>query len=252
MLYQLPPSHPDAALLASLTAALTRHWDAALLEAASRPRWKARLWGGASAWAAAATLATRLPSPPPPRAAAAPSTLAGAGLGVFATAPLLPGQLACLYACAALSVLPPAAPPAERTWWGLEPAAPPRVPLPSADEPWLPLAVARGGAYEVRLREGRTLLADPARREPPAYVAQLLNDGARPRRGGGGAREYAAASRRRRNARLVAVGARGEALHLAAVATRRVRRGEELFVSYGWEYWKQWGEREEGGGGTEE
>jgi hypothetical protein len=81
----------------------------------------------------------------------------------------------------------------------------------------------------------------PDLNQDPAYLGHFANDGARLLGvDEGAADDYVAASERARNAQHVDV---ADGLHMVTLATRHIRRGEEIFVSYGEEYWMEYNSR---------
>ena len=79
---------------------------------------------------------------------------------------------------------------------------------------------------------GTSVAGDPMVTDDPAYVAHVINDCATCSTLDGIA-EYAAAAITRANAHTISI----EGCHLAAVAAKRVEKGEEIYMSYGPPYW---------------
>ena len=102
--------------------------------------------------------------------------------------------------------------------------------------------LSRARAYEIEVASPSvspdsnppltSVLGDPAETHDPAYLGHMLNDGAicptEALR-----MTYVSESTRARNVEPVQL----EGCHLAIVATRDLRRGEELVITYGAPYW---------------
>lgn len=198
--------------------------------------------GGCSArhWASRSLHATRLPGLALERVYLDDSLIPCAGRGVFASADCLAGSLLTLYPGDAIRI--------DDILAGYN-----HVSCCSAsDDGSLCITDAsllnRARTYEIEVSTPHhgapqrpadtsepslsSVLGDPDRVDDPAYLGHMLNDGAictsealRP--------TYTSESSSARNAEPVQL----EGCHLAIVATRDVRRGEELLLTYGAAYW---------------
>ena len=98
---------------------------------------------------------------------------------------------------------------------------------------WLDYSLAEDEEYAV--------VGIPDLNQDPAYLGHFANDGARLLGvDDGAADDYLAASERARNAQHVDV---ADGLHMVTLATRRIHLGEEIFVSYGEDYWREYNSR---------
>mmetsp|Transcript_34980 Transcript_34980/g.91863 ORF Transcript_34980/g.91863 Transcript_34980/m.91863 type:complete len:344 (+) Transcript_34980:31-1062(+) len=214
-----------------------------------RAEWRSRferadpnaLGGCASSeWASRSLHATRLSEIDLDRCYLAPSLIPGAGRGVFAREDVPKGSLLTLYPGDAIRI------DAILTGYNYVSCVCTDVDgsltLPD------PSLLARARTYEIEvavpvdptLRAGpqagalplSSVLGDPEKADDSAYIGHMLNDGAICPSEAMRA-PYASESARARNARPELV----EGCHLAIVATRDVRRDEELLLTYGPAYW---------------
>jgi SET domain-containing protein len=100
---------------------------------------------------------------------------------------------------------------------------------------------AKGGTihqkgYSIVIDDYFMLNADPSFNENPTYAGHLINDGARcPPKNPKGAEIYQKISLMKANCRFQTL---KENLHLSIVSTRDIKKDEEIFVSYGVNYWE--------------
>lgn len=172
-------------------------------------------------------LRTRLPQLRLNRCFVAPSTIPQAGLGLFASRDVARDEVITLYPGDALLK------------WGkdvgdfsgdvgvmfgnhITDRDASRV---STDE-------ARG--YELKIRTGHSLVADPLLADDPAYLGHMINDGSALLSKKHAARtQYSKDTYDCHNAAFEVM----EGCHFATIATKNVSKGEEMFVSYGESYW---------------
>ena len=219
----------DSLCLAQLKESLKAEWRIRL------DRAEPNALGGCEAadWASRSLHATRLANVPLNRCHLAESTIPDAGRGVFASCDLVAGDLVTLYPGDAIRI--------DATLFGYN-----HVSCCSAAEDGalvIPDAslLSRARDYEIEVATPThdadrppltALLGDPLQVNEPAYLGHMLNDAAVC------STElmadvYAAESARTRNVEPVGI----EGCHLAILATRNVRQGEELFLTYGAPYW---------------
>ena len=165
----------------------------------------------------------------------APSTIRGAGDGLFAAVDIEEGEIITCYPADALMALPPGADAAASssgarsrlTIWGQHVPADDRVQSTEEME-----------AYALSIDAIYSVVGLSSMRDDMAYVGHLANDGARLEGLGGPDMRlllpaYMQASQRRANAGHETV----EGCHTLTIATRDVTAGEEIFVTYGPKYW---------------
>ena len=150
-----------------------------------------------------------------------------AGLGLFAMRDIQPGELITCYPGDVLMYHPTDG----ILFGGHVPESMRHTEL--VDSWWLDYSLAEDDDYAV--------VAIPGLNQDPAYLGHYANDGARLLGvDESAADEYVAASERARNAQHVDIEG---GLHMVTLATRRIRSGEEIFVSYGEEYWLEFNAR---------
>ena len=182
-------------------------------------------------------LATRLENLPLNRCRVAKSNIAGAGNGVFACRDIVQGELVTLYPGDAVKIQDDDDSStqnggddgeAAELLWAVEAADGSRR-RPDAS------MLERAKDYEREVASGSALsvLGDPARAEDPAYLGHMINDGVTCDRNALRATYLTEAA----IVCNVHHFAPGGACHVAVVATRDIAAGEELFMSYGSNYW---------------
>ena len=195
--------------------------------------------GTAEDWASRSLFATRLPELPLNNCYLDDSHIDGAGRGLFASCDLPAGALVTLYPGDAIRI------DAYLAGYNFVSCA------ATASDGSLVVAEAalldRARHYEIEVEPpGSTghrgdppvtsVLGDPELVADPAYLGHMLNDGAicpsEPLR-----TVYKAASQGARNTETVPIVCESSACHLAIVATRDIRRGEELLLMYWASYW---------------
>jgi hypothetical protein len=188
-------------------------------------------------------LSTRLANIRLNRCHVAPSTIEGAGNGLFASRDIANEELITMYPgdavlIASPSPSPSATPPSENS--GSLPASPvvgvmfgshihgeDRVP----DRVTTPEA----RSYEMEINKYTSIVADPQIGfKDPAYLGHLANDGIALYEFDAASRAtYSKASVERHNAAHFVM----EGAHMVTVATKAIAKGAEIFVSYGEGYW---------------
>lgn len=202
------------------------------------------------------------------RCTVAPSTIPGAGQGVFATRAIVAGDLLTLYPGDALIVWDNHTHVEDRgsirVLLGSSNSTACSSTTPSfADSFGTMQSADVARQYEVRVSGVHSVIGDPRRCHDAAYLGHMLNDCAclvaaataavPPPRGLGtatttaaapppaheqgrlGGAAYAVQSRQGANAKIK-VGADG--CHVEIVATRSIAAGDECFLSYGEDYWR--------------
>lgn len=162
----------------------------------------------------------------------APSTIPGAGAGVFASEDFEEGDILTFYPGDILTFSrhPRRSTRSAKTRsiiWGAHVPAELQVDKPSK---WVD--------YEVAVSDVYTIMGHPSLLDDMAYVGHMVNDGAMPQSCAGGdaageSAAYIATSEKLANAAHIDLAG----CHAAVVATRAVKADEELFVTYGVEYW---------------
>ena len=216
-----------------LTVILIDELQLLLEQAKSRQGWEAH--GSPDTWAARSVLATRLPGLSRLNCCHVDkSKIDGAGRGVFASCDIAAGSLITMYPGDALRLH--SGEKGESTWWAMEHAD---GPLIKRVYTGLELLAEKAKDYEVDINQGEngsgraSIIGDPDSIADVAYVGHIVNDctmckseADRP--------AYDAADAER-NAEYLELGG----LHVAIMATRGIRRGEEIYVRYGTSYWIQ-------------
>jgi len=89
-------------------------------------------------------------------------------------------------------------------------------------------------SYEIKIGDHHSLVADPLLANYPAYLGHIANDSAMLNSNKKASLDkYRIASEKGHNAAYFEM----EGSHLAQVATKSIMKGEEIFVSYGSDYW---------------
>lgn len=172
-------------------------------------------------------LRTRLPQLRLNRCVVAPSTVPQAGLGLFASRNVSAQELLTLYPGDALI-----------QWdrgvgdFGGDVGVLFGNHVIDRDASRVTTDEARG--YELKIQERQSLVADPNLMDDAAYLGHMINDGAALLSETNSSRTvYSQDTFDRHNAAFQIV----EGCHLVVVATRDMMEGEEIFVSYGEDYW---------------
>ena len=170
----------------------------------------------------------------------APSTIEGAGNGLFAARGIDQGELVTLYPGDVLATWPEEVldgsetPSEEGVFFELctsHDGSEWRANWERQD----PVFIAKSWGYGVRTGAKRAIMGDPANNKDTAYLGHIANDGAMCPRPGSAVELYTEASERAANVALDTLSMHG--CHHAMVATRAIRSGEEVFMSYGASYW---------------
>jgi hypothetical protein len=89
-------------------------------------------------------------------------------------------------------------------------------------------------SYELQIRTGYSIVADPLLVDNPAYLGHMINDGSILLGTDNESRTlYSASTHKRHNASVFLM----EGCHFATVATKDILKDQEIFVSYGEGYW---------------
>jgi hypothetical protein len=169
------------------------------------------------------------------RVQVAPSNVEGAGFGLFSTRDISKGELVTMYPCDTIVTTVPGQGDAEEEIL-FDVNAP-------TDSEWYenwkmqsPEFIQRAWSYSVRISPGRAVIGNPAATDNAAYLGHMANDFAVCLDSDQTAIEaYLAASEGAANVGLDTASTNG--CHVAMVATRDIREGEEIFLSYGSGYW---------------
>lgn len=172
-------------------------------------------------------LRTRLPDLHLNRCFVAPSTVAKAGLGLFASRDVKDKEMVTLYPGDALLA-----------WkngvgdFSADVGVQFGNHITDRDARRVTSNEARG--YELKIREGHSLVADPSLVDDAAYLGHMINDGsALSNKSNKSRTKYSQDTFDRHNAAFQLM----EGCHYVAIATKDVAKGEEIFVSYGEDYW---------------
>ena len=186
-------------------------------------------------------LRRRLPELPISRTRVAASTVADAGMGLFATRDIEEGELVTMYPGDALAL------------WNKEAGGSgsihdARVVGGSSNSEWAAKWKAQDSdfiaevmGYAVYMGATRAIIGDPAQRADAAYLGHMANDAATCVQPGTAKQVYQMASAAGSN-----VCVDTESLshcHHALVATKPIACGCEIFVSYGASYWLAYSHR---------
>lgn len=182
-------------------------------------------------------LSTRLPNVRLNRCFVAPSTVKDAGNGLFASRDIANDELITMYPGDAVLIAKQQQEPTEDT----DEKAPPVVGVIFGNhiqvenrDPNL-VSTPEAKRYEMRINQQTSIVADPNLGfDDAAYLGHYANDGAALLKFDAASRQaYSKASMERQNsAHFVMEGA-----HMVTVATKPIRKGEEIFVSYEEGYW---------------
>jgi hypothetical protein len=89
-------------------------------------------------------------------------------------------------------------------------------------------------SYELQIRTGYSIVADPLLVDNPAYLGHMINDGSVLLGTDNESRTlYSASTHERHNAAFFLM----EGCHFATIATKDILKDQEIFVSYGEGYW---------------
>lgn len=180
-------------------------------------------------------LGTRLDALSINRVRIAPSTIAGGGLGVFATRTLEAGEMITLYPGDALLHFADGTVDAEGDVSADEVAVSFASHVPSErrqSQTRSAAALTAARAYELPATSMMSLVGDPTLVDDPAYLGHMLND-VMACQSLSDLSSYAIATASHVNAAHKPL----LGCHFASVTTRRVEAGSELFASYGPAYW---------------
>lgn len=181
-------------------------------------------------------LQTRLEKLPLLRTHIAPSTIDGAGSGLFASRDIAVGELVTLYPGDALAMW--------SSYHGTRPESTADVVFSVDDtsSEWAdgfrmqrPEFIEHAWEYGVRISPIRAILGDPTNIGDPAYLGHMANDAAMCLRPGTAAQAYTIASEAAANVGLDS--RRLSGCHHAVVAIKDIAIGAEIFLSYGASYW---------------
>lgn len=158
-----------------------------------------------------------------------PSTIEGAGNGVFASRDIEPGELITLYPADAILFRGGEREEVTGVLYGTNE----HKPLLTQDE---------GRAYEIRLSPNHSIVGDKDNTIDLAYVGHICNDGAVLTDGSDAARTvYSKTSAQAANAATLAI---SDGCHVGLFALRKISCGSEIFLSYGEGYWLSRGSNE--------
>ena len=187
-------------------------------------------------------LKARLLDLPLARVRVAPSTIDGAGMGLFATRDIRTGELVTLYPCDALvtvvrSPLQEDDDEATVSEIYFDVNAPAGSDWHANFKAQCPEFIRHAWSYSVSISPLRSIIGDPTRAtDDAAYLAHMVNDFAMCAGSDKNAIEaYVAASEGAANVGLDTATTNG--CHVAMVATKPIREGDEILLSYGAGYW---------------
>ena len=174
-------------------------------------------------------LRTRLPKLRLNRCYVAQSTISNAGRGLFASRDILNGELITLYPGDGLLV-----------WnttvgdFGGEVGVMFGSHVQGEDRNANRVSTDEARSFELKIGPRHSIVADPLLTSDPAYLGHMINDGAILTRRDNVARQlYSKTTVARHNAAFFVM----EGSHFVTVATKRISKDEEIFVSYGEGYW---------------
>jgi hypothetical protein len=153
-----------------------------------------------------------------------PSSISSAGRGLFARCDCQKGELLTCYPGDAFVILPKDDEDEDVDWtvlWGDHV----RKPFFELDQDYMLRAVS----------DDWGILASPELDQDPAYLGHLANDGARAPDCPAELASYVIESNDRANAMHQPL----EDCHMVTVATRTIQKGQEIFVTYGPDYWME-------------
>lgn len=175
-------------------------------------------------------LRTRLPNLRLNRCFVAQSTIRNAGRGLFANRDIAQGELVTLYPGDALLIWNKTVGDFGQGEVGV--MFGPHVTGVDRDAGRLSTDEAR--SFELKVGPRHSIVADPLLTDDAAYLGHMANDGAILTQRDNKARElYSKMTVARHNAAFFVM----EGCHFVMVATNQIRKGEEIFVSYGEGYW---------------
>jgi hypothetical protein len=184
-------------------------------------------------------LSTRLSNIRLNRCHVAPSTIVGAGNGLFASRDIANDELITMYPGDAVLIASPP-PPSESNSGESLPASPVVGVMFGSHihgEDRIPNRVTTPEAksYEMEINKYTSIVADPQIGfKDPAYLGHFGNDGVALYEFDPTSREtYSKASVERQNAAHFVM----EGAHMVTVATKPIEKGQEIFISYGEGYW---------------
>ena len=174
-------------------------------------------------------LRTRLPKLRLNRCYVAQSTISNAGRGLFASRDILEGELITLYPGDALLI-----------WnttvgdFGGEVGVMFGSHVQGEDRNANRVSTDEARSFELKIGPRHSIVGDPLLTSDPAYLGHMINDGAILTRRDNAARElYSKTTVARHNAAFFVM----EGSHFVTVATKRISKDDEIFVSYGEGYW---------------
>jgi len=186
-----------------------------------------------------AKLSKRLSNLPLLRTKLAPSTIEGAGTGLYATRDIAVGELVTLYPGDALALWSSkdgeSSDNSEATVVFIVDNVAPDSDWAAGFRAQIPEFVNRAWEYGVRVSAVRALIGDPTNTGDSAYLAHMANDAGMCARPGTAAQAYTIASEAAANVVLESISLSG--CHHAMVATKGIAAGAEIFLSYGAGYW---------------
>jgi hypothetical protein len=161
----------------------------------------------------------------------APSTITGAGNGVFASRDISQGELITLYPGDAVLIQDSTAEDSSAAPMGVMFGSHVKEGGRSTDR----VTSQEARSYEMEINKYTSIVAEPLiGAEDSAYLSHFANDGASLYEFDSTSREiYSKATAARCNAAHMVM----EGAHLTTVATIAINKGDEVFVSYGQGYW---------------
>jgi SET domain len=160
-----------------------------------------------------------------------PSTIGQhAGRGLFARRDILPGELVTLYPGDALLIWNTAV----GDFGGGDVGVMFGPHVQGADRDASRVSTNAARSFELQVGPRHSIVADPQRTDNAAYLGHMINDGAILTQRDNQSRElYSKTTVARHNAAFFVM----EGCHFVTVATKRIKKDEEIFVSYGEGYW---------------
>jgi hypothetical protein len=155
-----------------------------------------------------------------------PSTIPGSGNGLFASRNIEKGELVTLFPGDAILFRDGELEEITGAMFGI---------LPRQDETSISLTDDAARAYEIRSSSKHSIVGDPSRTDDFAYLGHVANDGAILTKGDDLSRTvYSSKSANAANAAFQDI---HEGCHIGLFAMQPIRKGQEIFVSYGEGYW---------------
>jgi hypothetical protein len=174
-------------------------------------------------------LRTRLQNLRLNRCLVGPSTIPGAGNGLFAGRDILDGELITLYPGDCLLLWNKTVGDLSEdvgVMFGSH--------VKGLDRDPSRVTTDEARSYELEVRIGRSIVADPLLADDPAYLGHFINDGSTLFDWKNSSRTvYSRESYNLHNAAFFVM----EGCHYATIATKNIPKGQEIFVSYGEGYW---------------